>query len=185
MFDLMGSSPIDDFKMLLRIYTNEDIVFYNCKVYPCLPIPFAKVYDYREKWLELLKNDETDKITDVLEQMRNEITYRDLSSNDYIWAPYAETNYDDFLRIITIACAGVSRDDFIHFNMPVPVEFDEKVRVKGDTSFLKANNIDLNNTTRKLLSPPTERKSRIQRDFPEGTQKIVLMVLLVIHKLLI
>ena len=129
--------------------------------------------------------DETDKITDVLEQMRNEITYRDLSSNDYIWAPYAETNYDDFLRIITIACAGVSRDDFIHFNMPVPVEFDEKVRVKGDASFLKANNIDLNNTTRKLLSPPTERKSRIQRDFPEGTQKIVLMVLLVIHKLLI
>ena len=171
MFDLMGSSPKDDFNMLLRIYTNEYIVFYNCKVYPCLPIPFAKVYDYRQKWLELLENNETYKISDTMEQMRNDITYRDLSSNDYIWAPYAETNYDDFLRIITIACAGVSRDDFIHFNMTIPPEFDTKVRIKGDTSFLKVRGIDLNNTPRKLLSPPTERKSRIQRDFPEGTKK--------------
>ena len=171
MFDLMGSSPVDDFNMLLRIYTNEDIVFYNCKVYPCLPIPFAKVYDYREKWLDMVKNFETTKINNILEQMRDDNNYHKLSSSNYIWAPYAETNYDDFLRIITIACAGVSRDDFIHFNMPIPVEFDEKVRVKGDTSFLKDNNIDLNNTPRKLLSPPTERKSRIQRDFPEGTKK--------------
>ena len=171
MFDLMGSSPIDDFKMLLRIYTNEDIVFYNCKVYPCLPIPFAKVYDNREKWLEMIKNNEHSKINETLTQMRNDDSYRKLNSSDYIWAPYAETNYEDFLRIITIACAGVSRDDFIYFNMPIPAEFEERVRVKGDTSFLKTYNIDLNNTPRKLLSPPTERKSRIQRDFPEGTKK--------------
>ena len=95
--------------------------------------------------------------------MHDDNNYHKLNSSNYIWAPYAETNYEDFLRIITIACAGVSRDDFIHFNMPIPVEFDKKVRVKGDTSFLKANNINLNNTPRKLLSPPTEKNQEFKR----------------------
>ena len=39
--------------------------------------------------------------------MSSDITYRHLNQKDYIWAPYAETNYEDFY-IMLIAVAGIS-----------------------------------------------------------------------------
>lgn len=173
MTDLPGSSPKDDLEMLIRIYNNDDLVFYNVKNYPCLPIPFAEIYKMREKWLELKKNGDTEEIEHIVKTMSSDITYRHLQQKDYIWAPYAETNYEDFLHIMLIAVAGISMKDAKKFDINLyklvnNVNNGLDYRLKGNIDNQKFlnyyKNIDENH--RFFLNYPDERKSRIQRDFP-------------------
>jgi histone acetyltransferase (RNA polymerase elongator complex component) len=176
MTDLPGSSPKDDLLMLLRIYTDNDLVFYNVKNYPCLPIPFAEIYKWRERWLDYVKNNEYKAINDIKSRMSDSVQYRKMKKDEYIWVPYAETNYDDFLKVMLIAVAGISIEDANYFNINLKdyTKYDLVYRHKGNPGNWSIwNNYysSPNYGHRYFLNPADERKSRIQRDFPTGSDK--------------
>lgn len=170
MTDLPGATPKDDLEMLIRIYNNDDLVFYNVKNYPCLPIPFAKIYQMREKWLEMKDNNQDNEINNIKQIMSSSIHYRKLKGDDFIWAPYAETHYNEFLNIMLIAVAGINKQEAKKYDICLyklakrGLEYNIRGNIDNKHLLEYYKNTDENH--RYFLNYPDERKSRIQRDFP-------------------
>ena len=90
-----GSTNETDLLMFKKVFTGQDLQLDYCKIYICLDVPYTKIRLWKEKATEMIKDGKLDIVNNITEKMqRGEIV------DEYIWKDRAETDYDEFLKLL-------------------------------------------------------------------------------------